>query len=411
MKNSVYLIAAILAFTAGNAFSQCNPLAQLPTGTCQTAPVICASLACYTTGNNQSDNNYAGFCGANTAIHNPQYFRFVPAVDSVEIWINVLDCENGEALQSAILGSCPASSIEVLDCDPGTNPGGSMILRVNDLHPGQDYFLLIDGANGALCRYSIFSTTGVMEPEITGVFHPDSSYIDNHFICQGTTGVTFHNGPSIHNANAYYLITDWSDDTIYSVTPDIVFDVPIDVSPGLHEICIGALNLCDTTSAITCNSILIGSLSPDLEIDGTDMLCATNGFLAYTWYACDSEEVISTDQCFVPQGPGCYCVAANVFEGCTQTDCVDMTVSNNEIIEGAFGIFPNPVDNVLHLKGDILEDSGKYSILDVSGKSVVSQKTYTEYTIPLNITLSPGMYTLLLEGKDGRQYSHRFIKR
>src|SRR5687767_3397163 len=116
--------------------SQCNPPDQLPTVLCVNAPLTCLENACYST-SNEDDEGQAGFCGSNTVVHNPQYFEIIPIADCIEIHIHVDNCEQGStALQSALVTSCqwqpcPGFSVpcaDVLDCDPGTGVGGTMVI-------------------------------------------------------------------------------------------------------------------------------------------------------------------------------------------------------------------------------------------------------------------------------------------
>ncbi|MDQ3017911.1 MAG: hypothetical protein M3R25_14460, partial [Bacteroidota bacterium] len=87
-----------------------------------TAPSPCLVDACYETQSNFGGPPYNGWCGSNTAIHNPQYFAFIATLPNVMINIHVDGCDNGQGLQSAILGACPWTvGPDVIDCDPGTN--------------------------------------------------------------------------------------------------------------------------------------------------------------------------------------------------------------------------------------------------------------------------------------------------
>ncbi|MEP6647764.1 MAG: hypothetical protein ABJC12_11805, partial [Saprospiraceae bacterium] len=143
--------------------AQCNPPGELPTATCSAAPLTCLSDACYTTLNNPF-NCCNNFCGANTVINNPQYFQFIATSTDVQINIHVDNCNNGGAgLQCAIVTTCgwapcPGGVVpcpDILACNAGTSPGGTMVLNATGLTIGQTYWLLIDGENGATCQYTI----------------------------------------------------------------------------------------------------------------------------------------------------------------------------------------------------------------------------------------------------------------
>src|SRR5688572_14852786 len=138
----------ILIFFIGSIIelqSQCNPPDQLPTVLCQNAPYTCIQDACYST-STISAPGQTGFCDLNpgTAIHNPQYFEIIPTDPCIEIQIHVDDCTSGSQLQAALVTSCnwapcPGGNVpcaDILDCDPGTGVGGTMVLSACGLTPG-----------------------------------------------------------------------------------------------------------------------------------------------------------------------------------------------------------------------------------------------------------------------------------
>ncbi|HEY3386703.1 MAG TPA: hypothetical protein VGK46_09345, partial [Saprospiraceae bacterium] len=125
--------------------AQCNPPDQEPSTDCSGAPLVCLTNACYETLSNPV-SCCNGWCGQNTAIHNPEYFQFVPTCPDVEIHIHVDDCTSGNGLQSALLGECPWDNGDVLACDPGSAPGQTMVLAASGLVVGQIYWLVIDGS-------------------------------------------------------------------------------------------------------------------------------------------------------------------------------------------------------------------------------------------------------------------------
>src|SRR5688572_1163530 len=130
--------------------SQCNPPTELPNVQCSEATVTCLQDACFET-TNQVDVGWLGFCGINTQIHNPQYFEIIPVDPCISILIHVDGCSSGQtALQAALVTSCdwqpcPGSIVpcaDILDCDPGTPPGGTMIIEACGLTPGVSLWLL-----------------------------------------------------------------------------------------------------------------------------------------------------------------------------------------------------------------------------------------------------------------------------
>src|SRR6187401_300840 len=241
--------------------SQCNPPDQLPTPMCEDAPFVCLVDACYETLNIPQTccNNW---CGNNTIINNPQYFLFVPTDPDVQINIHVDDCTNGTGLQCAILDACPWDNSNVVDCNPGTNPGGTMVLMAFGLIVGQPYWLMIDGSNGATCNYTITFAEGIETPgfnseSLTGGSASPSS------VCQGFNGLQLTAEPDIIGAHGYYWVLEWSGDTITSTFPNTTIDIPTDVDPGTYSICVRAFSGCDTSAMDFCFDVEVYEIPPE----------------------------------------------------------------------------------------------------------------------------------------------------
>lgn len=239
--------------------SQCNPPDQLPTGDCSTAPLTCLNDACYETQQNFGGPPYNGWCGNNTAIHNPQYFQFIATSPNVEIHIHVDACDSGGGLQSALLDTCPWDLADVLDCDNGSGGGvgQTMILTYNNMQVDSTYYLLIDGNAGALCQYTINFVSGIYTPGIVGELDPDESEAIPGVVCQGYDDFMMVTGPSIEFAHGYYWVLGWSGDTITSTLPMNTIDIPNDAPPGIWEICARAFSGCDTTDEEVCFEVEI----------------------------------------------------------------------------------------------------------------------------------------------------------
>ncbi len=257
------VLFSFLLFSFFKAQSQCNPPSQLPTGDCATAPFTCLVDACYETLSNFGGPPYNGWCGNNTAIHNPQYFAFIPTQPNVQINIHVDGCDNGQGLQSAILGACPWTNSDVIVCNPGTNQGGTMILQANGLVVGQTYWLVIDGSGGALCQYTIDFVSGIETPGFDDELDPAQTMAVPGVVCQGYDDFTMVTGPQISLAHGYLWVLGWSGDTVTSTLPIHTIDIPNDAPAGTWDICVRAFSGCDQSEEV-CFQVEI------VEIDDVD---------------------------------------------------------------------------------------------------------------------------------------------
>jgi hypothetical protein len=200
-------------FCLGELKAQCDPPDQLPTVLCQDAPLVCLLNACYET-LNISGSGPSGWCGGMTSIQNPQFFQIIPTASDVEIHIYVDDCDSGSSLQSAILGACPWTNSDVLACDDGTAPGGTMILQASGLVVGQVYWLMIDGFAGATCHYTITYTENIFSPGLTEEL--ETAEATPSSVCLGYDALVLTTDPPIPFAHGYYWVLGWSGDTVTS---------------------------------------------------------------------------------------------------------------------------------------------------------------------------------------------------
>ena len=163
----VILFMLLIAISINRLTAQCNPPEQLPSPMCQDAPLICLLNSCYETLGipNSGPSNW---CNGSNTIENPQYFLIIPTALTVEIHIHVDGCESGSSLQAGIMAECPWGVEDVLACNGGTQPGGTIILQASGLNPGQPYWLMFDGSSGALCSYTIAYVEGTYGPGFEG---------------------------------------------------------------------------------------------------------------------------------------------------------------------------------------------------------------------------------------------------
>ncbi len=251
MANFISIVVVMTILTSPNILhAQCNPPGQEPTIFCQDAPYLCTSQSCFST----LDNDYfccVGFCGSNTAIHNPQFFTFVPTVDSIEIRIRVTACAQGNALQSAIIPTCPDwVNGDIIACNPGTGIGGTMVLIAKNIIPHQPYWLLIDGSSGAVCEYEIMMITEFTVPSAQDEI--ESGETLPSAVCPGYDSLFISVSPAVEGATGYMWDIAWLDEPVMTTTHAFFIEVPADLDAGQYDICVTPYNACDTASVPFC---------------------------------------------------------------------------------------------------------------------------------------------------------------
>ncbi len=244
--------------------TQCNPPDQLPTIDCESAPFVCLNNACYETLNNQ----YFccnGWCGSNTAVHNPQYFLVVPTEPCVTIHIYVNSCNSGNALQAAIIGACPWVNSDVLSCNPGAGVGQTMMLTTCGLIPGNPIWLLIDGSSGATCEYTINFVAGIELPGLYEDVTQGEAVPD--YVCQGFANMTLNASPQVGNAHGYMWFLPWTPPNmpITSTLPTTTVSVPAGWPPGIYQACVQAFSGCDTMDHQVCFPFEVYAIPPEIK--------------------------------------------------------------------------------------------------------------------------------------------------
>ena len=254
MKDRLDLLPLVLLWVvglSGKIYSQCA-LQEPPTISCETAPLICLNALCYHT-TNTPFFCCTGFCGPNTAIHNPQYFQFIPSSPEVEIQIHIDDCNAGNGLQAAIIDACPWDNSNVIACDPGAPPGSTMVLSANGLIVGQSYWVLIDGSGGATCHYTFTTVDGVQGYELAGALGTLTA--DPSVLPQEPDTIHLQTESSLFNVQGYLWTFSWNTDTIVTDLPMLDIFTPCLEDPGLLEVCVRGYNGCDTLSSPSCATI------------------------------------------------------------------------------------------------------------------------------------------------------------
>jgi gliding motility-associated-like protein len=344
--------------------SQCNP--EEGGATCQEAPIVCLNELCDATEVNPPDGSYTGWCGNNTAIHNPQYFAFIATSTDVYFNITVGDCNGGQnAIQAAILGACPwTGANEVLDCANNIPSGQTFELTASNLVIGQVYYLVFDGSAGAQCEYTINVATGVYEPQLSNEID-EVEASPSEPVCQGYNNLTLLASPEVGNAHGYWWVPEWDiTDTLETTDPQATFSIPSDLDPGTYEICVTAFSGCDISDQPVCIEVEVYEIPPEEKPEET--FCPEE--FPFNW----GSVIIS--------GPGDYEQTFTTAEGCA----FDSTWVVEEYPEVPLGILDTlHCEESLFYENEFYDDAGTYT-LEYPGMGLNG----CDSTAELNVTLA-----------------------
>ncbi|HRI62498.1 MAG TPA: hypothetical protein PK228_22310, partial [Saprospiraceae bacterium] len=101
------------------------------------------------------------FLGGDLTLNNPIYYSFIAGSPVIQIAVKATGCQTGAGIEAAIFYSCDPTSVAIW-CgviDP-MNP----IIPFNIFVEGAQYYLLIDGVDGDVCKYSVEIVAGSANP-------------------------------------------------------------------------------------------------------------------------------------------------------------------------------------------------------------------------------------------------------
>ncbi len=167
---------------------------------------------------------------------------------------------------------------------------------------------------------------------------------------------------------------------------------------GLYKDTLLSANGCDSivNLNLTINSVFVG-----VNQVGSTLTALANG-ATYKWFNCSTNSIVvgATAQSFTPSVTGNYAVIV------TQNNCTDTSICKSVVVSAIdevdenslIHIYPNPIENQLHINVDAKFIGKTYQLLDIVGKVMYTQTfTQAKNTIPAD-HLSKGVYFLQIEG-------------
>ncbi len=135
-------------------------------------------------------------CNGDITLENPRWYQFIAGSPNITIVISPISCPGGGSLEAALFFNCTLP----VACVPGitVGPGFPAVISLNNLVVGTPYQLVVDGLDGAICRYQISITNGSATPPPPT---PIDTIIGPSAVCPGAT-VTYA-VPPVSNALTY----------------------------------------------------------------------------------------------------------------------------------------------------------------------------------------------------------------
>lgn len=238
------------------------------------------------------------FLGGALTLENPIYYSFVAGSPFIEIAIKQIGCNSGDGLEAAILYTCESPSIAIWcgTIDPN-NPAIPFITFVE----GAQYYLLIDGVDGAWCKFAVEITAGNANPPELGTLGtiqgpaqvcPNGTFNYSVDPVPNALSYTWTAPPGSHINGGGNTLTLPASNGL-SLIPEIQFG-----TIG-GAVCVTATNSCDTPKT-TC--ITVANIPVPLTILPEKVVCYEE--LPYIWEESPNNVIFA---------PGTYTFTSSVY--------------------------------------------------------------------------------------------------
>jgi hypothetical protein len=387
-------------------------------GTCDNACIFCNFNGYVNnTINGDSDGgDSVDFCGT---LENAQWIGFIANTTSATFTATPYFCSDGNGVQIALYADCKSSPLQ---CNIGKEDWGDtpVSVTVNNLNPGSNYYLLVDGYAGDLCNFSIAVTPddAVYEPPL-GMIGAITGPIE---ACPGAKFQ--YSVVPVAGAGAYIwdgppgtLVNGDSVPVAVPAPGGNIVEITIGTQSG--PICAQAANSCKQNPPCAASldiTVLPDSYRPAIMMEKPQALNCTGdpavleieidppGSYVYAWLADSAGHIFSGETRQNPKvdSIGLYTVTVtNPVNGCASTDSVEVTEPN---------IPTNAALNIRHIScygqqdGVVRVDS----VTNGEGPFVYSLDGKAFNVDPQIRFIEPGDHTLVIQGSNGCEWDTTF---
>jgi len=271
------------------------------------------------------------FCGS---IENNSFISFIAGASSVELEVIVSggsSCTDG--VQFMVLGNpngptCDSPNIVDYGCQSPMGPGNNQFIA-NNLVPGLEYFMMVDGFAGDVCTYQINAVSGVVVDVSAG---PDRSICDGQSVNLNVYGNG--NGP-----------VSWTGAGLNTTTGVSVIATP--PGPGVYEYIVYATDALVPECNGALSDTVIVTVSPAVPVTVAVSPCVNGSYVLtasgannYVWSPSTNITQTSGNTVTVtPTGPITYTVTGAT-PGCILSTTVSVNICDPNCVEPQFTVEP-----------------------------------------------------------------------
>lgn len=270
------------------------------------------------------------FCGS---IENNSFTSFIAGASSVELEVIVSGSASAcaDGVQFMVFGNpngpaCNSTQIVDYGCESPMSPGTNQFIA-NNLVPGLEYFMMVDGFAGDNCTYQINAVSGVVVDVSAG---PDRSICDGETVTLNVYGNG--NGPVSWSGTGLNTTTGVT--VVASPPGPGVYQYIVNATDALVPECNGQLSDTVLVTVLPATPVTV-SVSPC--VDGSYVLTAS-GADNYVWTPSVAITQTSGSSVTVtPTGPTTYTVTGST-PGCVISNTVSVTICDENCVEPEFTV-------------------------------------------------------------------------
>jgi pimeloyl-ACP methyl ester carboxylesterase len=215
---------------------------------------------------------------------------------------------------------------------------------------------------------------------ITGGAH--CYYANSNFNCdfgESTSSANISITRAEQQTATYSVLDPWLDFKLKDICQSYAaFLLAIQSTPG-------------TVNETICLSLPTVTIINDPN-QGMGVYCSSISGNSYQWYMDNQPIVGETSQCYnIPVDLGAtYQVEVFFDNGCVLSQPITMTSGLNELFDWQIILYPNPANHVISIESNKKEVN--YQILDLNGRTITSNKTFSKLHLVNISLLSKGIY-------------------
>ncbi len=176
-------------------------------------------------------------------------------------------------------------------------------------------------------------------------------------------------------------------------------DGAIFTTSGVYSILLTTSQGCDSTVLV---DLEIFEVDKTLTVSDVQIVSNENDGESYQWYDCDTDLPIEneTGMSFIPQNDGTYRVEITKGACIEFSDCIDFNLVSTKEYDFEITVSPNPSQGVIHIHTVNQSRDFKVSVLDITGKEILSPVDLNvQGVLDLN-HLASGLYLIKLENNE-----------